>query len=430
MIDIYTLTTKPDQDEEKHKKNRSGNQSAITSIWRSIVPLNPFTARSSSNATASGNNLPRYDVHNSPPTAAAAAAPPPPLNDHVPELLAVTTPRHQSSLDTSSSSSSLEDSLSFDDDDEDLENNRASRRRRRRAEEVWLYEEGSAAPRHAWILRRKPTFQEVDVEAYMANREMTALQEKWNALTMIPHPVLCLYFVLAGLWIPHALVQEMQQDMVTTAAVKTWPETWMGEPEECLAQTWSSWWWGVVPSYWPPAPVLAVAVGVTLHAPWSMLYHWKYAHSLPPGAARTNHWSRRMDQAMLHFACAAISYATSGSWDYMIATALFNADSAYRHFTPKVSPRRNKVRITLAIIAYSIPMLRAGHTQLFLQFWFTMSVCMWLFATYPIGGWSHAVFHVVSIFSLIPLLQAASLTAAAQEAVQMAAQCTAWNQTV
>lgn len=415
MIDIYTLTTRPDQD-EKDKKNRSSNQSAITTIWRSIVSLNPFTARSSSATDSSnnnGNHLPRYDVHNSRPAA--------PLNDHVPEVLAVTTPRRQSSLDASLSSE--DDSLLFDDDD-DVENNRASRRRR--AEEVWLYEEGSdKPPRHAWILRRKPTFQEVDVDAYMANREMTALQEKWNALTMIPHPILCIWFVCAGLWIPKTMVQEMQLE--AQASGTGWPETWIGEPTECLSLLpTATTWWNL--AYWPPAPVLAVAIGVTLHAPWSMLYHWKYAHQLPPGAARTNHWSRRMDQAMLHFACAMLSFATSGSWDYLIATALFNADSAYRHFTPKVSPRRNKVRITLAIIAYSIPMLRQGHTLLFCQFWAGMSLCMWLFAAYPIGGWSHAVFHIVSVFTLIPLLQAASLTVAAQDAVQMAAQCTVWSQ--
>jgi hypothetical protein len=320
-------------------------------------------------------------------------------------------------------------------------------------EQVLLFEEGASAPRHAWILRRRATKLRlppaVDVQAYMARRSMTKLQERCNALTVLPAPLYCLYYVLAALWIPPALVHHLREEVQTTGVA--WPDTWVGEPSAChvaAAAATDAYSWGssssnrwasscLLPPSWPPATILAIAAGVILHAPWSVLYHWTYAHALPAGVARTTHWSRRMDQAMLHLFCTSAAYGTSGSWDYMMASALFNADSAYRHFTPKVAPRRNKARLTLAIIAYSLPMVGGsnsnisnnnGDASLFLQFWATMSVSMWLFATYPLGGWSHAIFHIV-VTAILPLLfQAATLTASSQAAIHLAAQCTVWQQ--
>jgi hypothetical protein len=336
--------------------------------------------------------------------------------------LAASSASSRYDLDSSTSSDSLESA-----DYEAPPPSSSSSSETSQAEEVLLFEEGASRPRHAWILRRHPKLPPpVDVEAYMARREMTKGQERWNALTVLPAPLYCLYYICAALWIPPALLQKLYDEVQTTD--QAWPETWVGTPADCHVAAADGWWTPLSLPAWPPATILAIAAGVILHAPWSVLYHWTYAHALPAGVARTTHWSRRMDQAMLHLFCTTAAYGTSGSWDYMMASALFNADSAYRHSTPKVAPRRNKARLTLAIIAYSLPILRQGHTALFLQFWATMSVSMWLFATYPLGGWSHAIFHIV-VTAILPLLfQAATLTASSQASLHLAAQCTVWQQ--
>lgn len=423
VIDIYNNSgdAQVDPDDVRDKRTRGGGSSlAVMSIWRTITSLrHPFAA-----VRRGGRRLPRYDIQ----TSSSGLTDDEDMDDDVEEkdvqLIAVSssTARLRPALEQTESSSSLESSPSplydIDDDTVDVLEAQAAAVSSTR-EEVLLYEKGSNKPRHAWILRRK----EIDVEAYMTNREMSPLQEKCNALTMIPLPLFCIYYTVACCWIPAALVQELQQDVQTTGTA--WPDHWLGQPAECLSPSNDNTWWSL--PYLPPTPVLAVALGTILHTPWSMLYHWKYAHQLPPGAPRMNHWSRRMDHAVMHVASALLAYGTSGSWDYMMATGLFNADSAYRHFEHKVAPRRNKVRITLAVLAYSLPMLRSGHPDLFLEFWTVMGACGWLFAAYPIGGWSHTAFHALLVVTLWPLLQAASLTGAARDTVQMAAQCSVWN---
>jgi hypothetical protein len=150
---------------------------------------------------------------------------------------------------------------------------------------------------------------EHDVHTYMARREMTEQQELWNALTMIPSPLYCIYYLLAGKWLTYS-----QEDYEYV------PEF------ECAHS----------PIYYAPLPVIFVALAIILHAPFSFLYHYKYACALPAGLARTDHWSRRLDQAMIHAASALISYSTSGSWYYFIANFFYNADCIRRHFEKKV----------------------------------------------------------------------------------------------
>ena len=148
-----------------------------------------------------------------------------------------------------------------------------------------------------------------DVHNYMARREMTELQEVWNALTMIPSPLFCIYYLLAGKWLTYS-----QEDYENVPEV------------ECTHS----------PTYYAPLPVIFVALAILLHAPFSFLYHYKYASALPVGLARTDHWSRRLDQAMIHAASALISYSTSGSWYYFIANFFYNADCMRRQFEKKV----------------------------------------------------------------------------------------------
>jgi hypothetical protein len=166
------------------------------------------------------------------------------------------------------------------------------------------------------VTRRK----ELDVSKYMSEREMTPLQERMNAVTILPNPIYCLYFILAGHWVSQELLNEFRDKDVIDV-----------DESLCIQSTW-------FPNFhaMPPATVLAVFLGITMHAPWSFLYHWKYASTLPPGLPRTSHWSRRMDHAMIHTASTFLAYANSASWDYLVANALFNADCIYRQFKPKV----------------------------------------------------------------------------------------------
>lgn len=282
---------------------------------------------------------------------------------------------------------------------------------------------------------RRQLLKEVDVEQYMAQREMTPLQERWNALTMIPNPIYCLYYLLAGLWVSNDLIQQVKSEAGTTwdstfydgqtaPSFGTFANYMMGDANGCLTPS-SAWWgwpWHNMPAL-PPLPVVAVAFGICCHAPFSFLYHWKYAHTLPPGFARTNHWSRRMDQSMIHFASAFIAYATSGSWDFFVANALYNADCIYRQFKAKVRPRRNKIRITISILAYTIPILRRGDLLLFLKLWLVLGIGGWLFGKYPIGGWSHSAFHLVMALAPPLMMRAACDLPASQAQMKLAAYC-------
>jgi hypothetical protein len=249
-----------------------------------------------------------------------------------------------------------------------------------------------------------------DVHIYMTRREMTPLQERLNAITVIPGAFYCFLYLLSGAWLDPAAVDEARNS----------PEFPMIREDRCVNSSWFPHLHAL-----PPLPVIAAALGIICHAPFSFVYHWSYAHRLPAGFARTNHWSRRWDQAMIHFCSAVMSYATSGQLDFFLANLLFNADCFYRQFQPEVRPRRNQVRIAISCVAYTIPILRRGDFELFGQLWGILSLGFFLFGAYPIGGWSHAAFHLV-LFFLPPLLISAALELpASQGQLKIAAQCAA-----
>merc|ERR1712157_31379 len=159
----------------------------------------------------------------------------------------------------------------------------------------------------------------------------------------------------------------------------------------------------------PPLPVVAIFIGIALHAPFSFFYHYNCATFLPPGIARIEHWSRRMDHSMIHVASAFLSYGTSGQRNYFLLNVIYNLDCVYRQFERRVSPKRNKLRIGISILLYTLSVLRRGDFHLFAQ--------------YPIKGWSHSAFHLT--ISLIPyfLLQEACKLPASQPQIITAARC-------
>jgi hypothetical protein len=260
------------------------------------------------------------------------------------------------------------------------------------------------------LRRRSRILPEVgDLETYSAQRQMTATQERWNALTMLPSPCFCMFYLLSGAWIRNYEAPYTANSFDDIDLTK------------CLLP--SSSWWHNMPSL-PPIPVVCVALGITLHAPFSILYHWRYAHRLS-GLARTTHWSRRLDQIMIHVASTALTYASSGSWDLLVANVLFNADCVYRQCMPVVEPRRNQMRITISILAYLIPILHRGLVLCFVKLLCLGMIGFWLFTRYPIGGWSHAVFHLVMGLSPPLVMEVALTLEASQPAMQQAAACVA-----
>lgn len=247
-----------------------------------------------------------------------------------------------------------------------------------------------------------------DVHRYMARREMTPLQERVNAITVIPGAFFCLLYLLSGSWLNHTMILNAASDPMETTV----------DLNRCITSSW-------FPHLHagPPLPVVAAAFGIICHAPFSFIYHWSYAHRLPSGFARSNHWSRRWDQAMIHFCSAFMAYATSGQLNFFFANLLFNADSFYRQFKHKVRPGRNQTRIAISIVAYTIPILGRGDWELFGKLWGVLSLSFILFGFYPIGGWSHAAFHLV-LFFVPPLLMNAALDLPASQAqLKVAAQC-------
>mmetsp|Transcript_7833 Transcript_7833/g.8668 ORF Transcript_7833/g.8668 Transcript_7833/m.8668 type:complete len:324 (+) Transcript_7833:156-1127(+) len=243
----------------------------------------------------------------------------------------------------------------------------------------------------------------MDVNKYMAAREMTATQERWNALTMLPNLVYCLYYILSEVWIPKTTSTE---EMIPYNTTTTTTILMNNNNESCFLEEKTT----------APLAVWAVVMGICVQVPFSFLYHWKYAHAL--GLSRTNHWSRRMDHVSIHTACIFFSYATSGSWDYLFVNILFNLDCIYRQFQHKVIPRRNQIRVGLSIIAYLVPLLTRGEIALFVQCWIVLHCSGWFFIKYPVGGWSHSVFHI--ILTLLPplLLQAASTLPSSHEYIR------------
>ena len=141
---------------------------------------------------------------------------------------------------------------------------------------------------------------------------MTPLQEKFNAWTIIPNVFYCMYFLTSGKWLSEESIDMAQFEMgdfIQEGDVRVNDESLLhmfGLEEKCISTYFPNM------HALPPLPLLAIALGITLHAPWSFLYHYNCATILPPDTSRIEHWSRRMDHSMIHVASALMSYGTSG----------------------------------------------------------------------------------------------------------------------
>lgn len=162
---------------------------------------------------------------------------------------------------------------------------------------------------------------QLNKDDYMSRRTMTSFQERLNGLSMLPGAFYCLYYTFSGVWLFDNV------DQVHPSAL----ENIEGANVSCRITSWALQDLYVM----PPLPILFIALGVVSHAPFSFIYHWHYCTTLPPGKPRFDHWSRKLDQAFIHVASAFVSYGTSGSWDFFVANAAFNAHCVWRNLVSK-----------------------------------------------------------------------------------------------
>ena len=279
-----------------------------------------------------------------------------------------------------------------------------------------------------------------DPVQYSTKRQMTVAQERGNALSILPALCYCLYFIITtSYWIPADILNQVAQFTATTDNNQ--------DDVHCLSSSSSSssWFWLVlrwfIPSSLvalPPPTVLAITIGTIVHAPGSFLYHWKYCTD-PSVPNKIDHWSRRLDQSLIHFTGAVWSYGTSnGSALYFFVNLIFCGDCIRCIIQPVIKPRRNQIRILLCVVLYTIPLLVTvnvnnnnnnnntnnnfnnststndndeeewwkilswndddnGGVTTFVQFWKVFLLGIFFFVAYPVGGWSHTMFHIVTI---------------------------------
>jgi len=268
------------------------------------------------------------------------------------------------------------------------------------------------------------------LKKYMSERMMSPLQEKFNAWTILPNVFYCMYFLTSGKWLSEESIDLAQFDMMGDYVHMQDGDFRANNNESTLLDMFSLDGKCISNSYFPnmyalpPLPLLAIALGITLHAPWSFLYHYNCATILPPDTSRIEHWSRRMDHSMIHIASALLSYGTSGRLEYFLINAVYNLDCVHRQFQPIINPKLNKIRILVSILSYTIPILIPnGNYAAFIQCWCIIIIGAWLFAAYPIRGWSHSAFHIV--MSALPhlLLVFACSLPASQDSIHIAAKC-------
>jgi len=258
-----------------------------------------------------------------------------------------------------------------------------------------------------------------DVNEYMKSRIMTPIQEKLNAWTMIIPSFLCLYFLLSGKWLSEEAIEMAQLESMNEVRSES-DDMLLGlfaMSGKCINNS-------IFPLHaFPPLPLVAIFLGIVLHAPFSFLYHWKCATVLSPGIERLEHWSRRMDQSMIHVCNALLCFGTCGRWEYFLINVVYNLDCIFKLFQPNCDPKRNKIRILISILGYTTPLLRTGCFGIFLACWFLILLSGFLFLTYPLKGWSHAAMHLVGTPVPVLLMVAGCSCAASKPQIMTAARC-------
>ena len=247
-------------------------------------------------------------------------------------------------------------------------------------------------------------------------RQMTSNQELWNSITMLPPPLYCLFVCFSGIWLTQSDIDNVSLSSSISSSSFTDHDF---DDSSCIQSSW-------LPNFHaiPPMTVIAMLLAVVGHSPCSMYYHLLCAYKLPPGPERMDHWTRRLDQAMIHYMSSMFSYATSAKLNYFLITMVFNIDCMYRLFQKGMfRPKQTLYRMIGAFLMPMLPLVLRGEFGTVLLLIAIYSVSCWIFATYPFGGWSHGFFHLVIFLSNPIWMRAALKLDVVRDTVDYAAQC-------
>jgi uncharacterized membrane protein YjjP (DUF1212 family) len=77
----------------------------------------------------------------------------------------------------------------------------------------------------------------------------------------------------------------------------------------------------------------------------------------------------------------------------------------------------------MSIIMYTLPVLLHGHYLLYSQFLLMFALAGWSFTKYPIGGWSHSLFHLFLAFLPYLLFTESLQLHSSRAQINLAARC-------
>lgn len=244
-------------------------------------------------------------------------------------------------------------------------------------------------------------------------RGMNTTQEVWNAITMLIAPCYCIYYLLSGSWLSAAHLEKYSVLESFEPSL-----SFAGAHVGCIQSSF-------FPNFHalPPSTVIAIVTGMVLHAPASIIYHLLCAFKIPQGPARINHWSRRLDQAMIHVISILWSFASSGNGRYTLLSMVINLDSIYGLYQRQFCPRKIVRRFAMALIIQTLPIFLKGDGPLSVKLILIFITSGWLFTRYPLGGYSHGMFHIVIAFAPPLVLAASTQLPVAQDQIRFAAEC-------
>jgi hypothetical protein len=269
---------------------------------------------------------------------------------------------------------------------------------------------------------KPPSQANANANANIQKRHMSRNQEIWNAITMIVTPGFALYFLLSGSWVLESDKLQAQEALLVDKS-SSHPESFMNmfpfeHQEKCISSNMFPYLHAL-----PPLATICVVLGYLLHSPCSIYYHLMCAFKLKTAPERINHWSRRLDQAMIHGMAVFINYGISGSLSYCLATLVFSFDSAFRLFKPGFRPKSNQVRMLISLITTALPVIMNGSHEEFLQLLIIYAISSWIFLAYPFGGYSHGIFHLAMALSNPLQLSLSTRLLGSQDAIDLAAKC-------
>mmetsp|Transcript_13418 Transcript_13418/g.20152 ORF Transcript_13418/g.20152 Transcript_13418/m.20152 type:complete len:329 (-) Transcript_13418:39-1025(-) len=259
---------------------------------------------------------------------------------------------------------------------------------------------------------------EEELEKRARSRQMSGTQEVWNAITMLVTPAFGLFFALSGMWVTEDTILQAKEHLLGGTDDFSILEPLFEGEGRCIYSTY-------FPNLYamPPLTTMSIVVGYLIHSPCSIYYHLLCAFKLPPGKERLDHWSRKLDQAMIYVMSFFTCYGTSGSSQYAVVSMIFSVDSIYRLFQPVYRPKSILVRMSVAFLMPVLPAILYGYHEQAKQFFIIFAVSGWMFASYPLGGYSHGIFHLIAALSNPLQLGLSTMLSTSEEAIQIAASC-------